>query len=209
MVEWFSQKGFISNFNLYLFRNNELNILNERLRAQMVDRDRLVTTLENSVTSMEERIQQAGREIGNLDRTDGEASRRGRGENVESILEGLRRIAQEVVDHCDRLEDDQEEVRFNLLKTRRSASRSPLRDLSGSRSAGRGRSRSPSFVENTFTAIQGAFRICNSQISELRSKLASAHEQNASVKRHLDESDGERRQLENVVKALKEEKEFV
>lgn len=208
MVRWFVQKGFISNFPLYLFRNNELNILNEKLRTQIMDRDRLVTTLENSVTSMEERIQQTGRMIGNLDRTDGEASRRGRSENVESILEGLRRIAQEVVDHCDRMED-QEEVRFNLLKTRRSASRSPLRDRSGSRSAGRGRSRSPSFVDSTFTAIQGAFQICRSQISELRSKLASAQEQNASVKRHLDESDGERRQLENIVKALKEEKEFV
>lgn len=185
--------------------------MTERLKAQISDRDRLVANLENSAAIVEERIQKAGREVDGFDHIDGGTSRKKeRTENMESMLEGLKRIAKEVVSHCDQLENDQDEARVDSPKaTRRSTSRSPLCDHSGSRSLSRRRSRSPSFYDSSFAAIQSAFHTCHVQISELRSKLASAQDQTASVKKHLDSSYGERRQLDNSVKTLKEEKDFL
>ena len=176
-----------------------------------MDKERIVTTLEKSVTTFEDRLQRVGREATTLDDTDGETTRQNRLEHTESMLEGLRRIAQEVVNHCDRMEDFsvEEGHTTSTVRIRRSDSKSPRRDRSPSRSASRGRSHSPSFVDNTFTAIQGAFQTCRLQINELRSRLAAAQDQNLSIKKHVDDAEGERRHLENALRSLKEEKDFL
>lgn len=89
----------------------------------------------------------------------------------------------------------------------RRASPSPRRGRSPGGAAVRARSRSPSFGDSTYSAVQAALSKRQLQVSELRAKLTSMREQNNTTRRQYDDVDNERRRLEQVILQLKEERD--
>lgn len=86
--------------------------------------------------------------------------------------------------------------------------RSPRRSRSPPVST-RGRSLSPTFADATYAAVQAAMHRRQLQVGELRARLSASQDQQASLRRQLDEVDGERRRLDLQIVAIKEDREFL
>ena len=89
-----------------------------------------------------------------------------------------------------------------------SDSYSPLQGRGQGRVQGRGRGRSvsPDFAHTTYEAVQAAMYRRQTQVTELRVKLRSAHEQHRTLQRQLDDVSAERRNLDQSVSALTDDK---
>ena len=199
---------FIVQNNVYL-RNNELNIVNEKLKIQLVEKEKTVSNIQKSMVALEERLSSNNmrQAVDMLDAAE-DGGQPENSQNVEAMHDALRKIAQEVINDCDRMDDiSEQEIRSSIYTSHRSTSKSPLRTRSASRSPSRGRSMSPTFADTTFAAVQAAIHKRSMQVAELRAKLTSSHDQNVSLKKQLDDLDNERRRQERVIMSTKEERD--
>lgn len=142
------------------FRVNELTVMNERLKVQVTEKDKNIATLQRSVASLETRVHQGG-EIQAVDggmmlgaSPDMDLSITER-EEITSMHEALRRIAQEVIADADQSQLD--DVGDPELSTRMLRASSPLRAAKGRRSRSASPVRGPpGFADSTYSAVQAA-----------------------------------------------------
>jgi septal ring factor EnvC (AmiA/AmiB activator) len=112
--------------------------------------------------------------------------------------------------HAAAGKDDDGEGNVSPRRGRSLSPASGRRQSPRSRSpAARGRSLSPTFADATYAAVQAAMHRRQLQVGELRVKLSSSQDQQASLRRQLDEVDSERRRLDLQLIAIKEERDFL
>ena len=211
-----------------VYRINELTVMNEKLKIQLGEKDKAYGSLQRTVTTLESRIgadHDAEMEKGALEEYD-KAER----EEIDSMHEALRRIAQEVINDCDQsLMDDQAgdpELSTSVIRPSspiRASSASPMRSgrrtpsprrgtsprRSPSRSASRSptRLRSPGFADSTYSAVQAALHKRQLQVSELRAKLCASRDQTAGMRKQIDQTEDDRRKGEQILISVKEERD--
>jgi len=136
-----------------------MTVTNEKLRNQLMDKDKSIATLQRTVAMLEVKLGRSD----DSDRTPEDIGRQERDE-IDAMHEALKRIAQEVINDADQsLLDDTgvPELSTSVLRARsplRSASRSPIRGRGRSKSPRRSPSRahSPGFADSTYSAVQAA-----------------------------------------------------
>ncbi len=189
-------------------RLNELTIVNERLKIQLAEKDRTVSSLQRTVSTLESRLGELPRDAP-VDRAQ---------EEMDAIHDALRRIAQEVITDADQAFDDGPVSLPEVPTSSSLRSSSPLRSVTrtggGRKSASPSRSRSrsphrggPSFADTTFSAVQAALSKRQLQVSELRAKLMASREQGVLTRKQLDDVQNQLRQLENTLLSTKEERD--
>lgn len=188
-------------------RLNELTIVNERLKIQLNEKDRSISSLQRTVSTLESRLGELPNEAP-VDRAQ---------EELDAMHDALRRIAQEVITDADQAFDSTDSVALPEVPTSLRSS-SPLRSVTrtggGRKSASpsRSRSRSPQrgsqgFADSTFAAVQAALSKRQLQVSELRAKLTASRDQGASVRKQLDDVQNQLRQLEQNLLQTREERD--
>lgn len=133
-------------------------MLNEKLKIQLEERDKSISTLQKTISNLEA-------QVGIYEPPETDTARQAR-EETEAINQALRNIAEAVINDADqtRTEDEGEDehvVERKSVSPYRPRSLSPvarsrspvLRNRSPSP---RARSRSPAFADATFSAVQAA-----------------------------------------------------
>lgn len=195
--------------NLHLIcRINELTMTNEKLKVQLEERGKTVSTLQKSISQLEARGETGNYSDGEM--PENEAARQIR-EDTDVLHAALRDIAQAVIndaDHDDSGDGERLARTFRERSVSPSRPRSPRLQMKASRTRSispRGRSRSPAFADATFSAVQAALNKRQLQVQELRAKLNATRDQNTTVRKQMDEVENERKRLEYQVLQLKDE----
>lgn len=187
-------------FCIFACRINELSLLNEKLRQQVEEKDRVINGLQRKFSQLE---QQHGEE-------EVESARQRRME-TDSLHAALRDIAQAVINDADQSgtgEGDTSEspVMSSPFRPRSTSPGRPSSPTKRARSISPlGRSRSPAFADATFSAVQAALNKRQLQVQELRAKLNANREQNSVLRKTLDERETDRRRLEQNIIILRDE----
>lgn len=133
-----------------------------------------------------------------------------------NLFEGLRHIAQDLLDNCDTVDSmlkSKSDVPGDLLKDltlsfRSSDMSSILRTRSGSHSPQRGRTRSPSpKSDETASLVKRALQRSRQLIMELGSKVTSCQAELQSMQNQLADFENDRKRLENHLRNLQEERD--
>lgn len=177
-----------------------MTIQNERLRLQLqsADKDRL---------------------IHKNDELDGPSSLQlstkiNRLSEKNNLFEGLRHIAQDLLDNCDTVDSmlkSKSDLPGDLLKDlsfRSSDVSSILRTRSVSHSPLRGRTRSPSpKSDETASLVKLALHRSRQLIMELSSKVTSCQAELQSMQSQLTDFENDRKRIENHLRNLQEERD--
>lgn len=181
-------------------RNSDLTIQNERLRLQLQSADK-------------------DRSFHKSDELDGSlqlSTKINRLTEKTNLFEGLRHIAQDLLDNCDTVDSmlkSKSDVPGDLLKDlslsfRSSDVSSILRTRSGSHSPQRGRTRSPSpKSDETASLVKRALQRSRQLIMELGSKVTSCQAELQSMQNQLADFENDRKRLENHLRSLQEERD--
>jgi DNA repair exonuclease SbcCD ATPase subunit len=176
----------------------DLILSNERLKLQANEKERVISQFTRSD------YQQDNQQ--NLDYQPNIDNRLSRDvqKETEILHARLRDIAQAIIND-DQVFTGSVDEKLNSLSCTSPRSRSPVkRPLSGSRP--HSRAGSP-FADATLSAVQSALNKRALQIHELKTKLDNTRETNVAFKRQLDDTDNERRKLEQLVGDLKSQLE--
>ena len=186
---------------IFIFRINELSLLNEKLRQQVEEKDRLVNGLQRKLSQLEQ--QHTEEEV--------ESARQRRME-TDSLHAALRDIAQAVINDADQSVPGEGDISAEspiMNSPFRPRSTSPGRSSSPTKRTRSisplGRSRSPAFADATFSAVQAALNKRQLQVQELRAKLNASREQNSTLRKTMDERENDRRRLEQNIITLRDE----
>ena len=200
-IDFMANRSYVS----LAFRINNLMVTNEKLKIQLVEKDKFISNLQESLHGHEVGRSDSGARSPDTAAADLETAKALR-EETDAMHAALRDIAQIVINDADQ---QAEEVDAEL-STSQLRSSSPLRTSSPLRMRTRSmsptrRSRSPAFADSTFSAVQAALSKRQLQVQELRSKLAASKDSTAATKKNLDDVDNERRRMERQLMDYREE----
>ncbi|CAF4135726.1 unnamed protein product, partial [Rotaria sp. Silwood2] len=185
-------------------RLQETSLLNEKLRFQLAEKDGTITTLARANQIQNQATETSSSAL--------ETRTREINADTERLHQRLRDIAQSVLNDDDDIFDndlgrtsprrlsplrgadrfDSPDRAYSRLRSPRS--NSPQRPTQASRP--HSRNVSPSFADSTFSAVQAALNKRQVQVHDLQTKLNSARDTIQQLKDQLNQSDAERRHLD-------------
>lgn len=191
----------------FVFRVNELTMLNEKLKIHLEEKNRTISTLQRNISQLDSRADENRAH----EEQDIFVSRQVRME-TNAMHSALRDIAEAVISDADQnlspVEENIDAIDAASLRSSPSRARSTSPRSKSPQLRTRSispRARSPAFADATFSAVQAALNKRQLQVQELRAKLVGSRDQNSSLRRHADEIDTERRHLENQLLQMRDD----